>query len=55
MRLYNLIEYSDNYSKKLGILQQHCRNEPAVNNARDDTISFNVANVITHLLKLKPK
>ena len=28
MPMYNLIEYSDNYSKKSGILWQYCRDEP---------------------------
>ena len=32
MSMYNLTEYSDNYSKTSGILQQYCRDEPAVSN-----------------------
>ena len=32
MSMYNLIEYSDNYSKTSGILFQYFRNVPAVNN-----------------------
>ena len=32
MPMYNLIEYSDNYSRTSGILWQYCRNVPAVNN-----------------------
>ena len=30
MPMYNLIEYSDNYSKAPGILWQFCRDVPAV-------------------------
>ena len=44
----NLIEYSDNYWKKLGILWQYWRDKPIVNdngsiadfNAANDTISL---------------
>ena len=32
MQMYNLIEYSDNYSKASGILFQYYRNVPAVDN-----------------------
>ena len=32
MPMYNLIEYSDNYSKTSGILCQYHRDVPAVNN-----------------------
>ena len=46
MAIYNLIEYSDNYSKASINLWQYCRNEPAVNDG-------NVANATTNLLKLK--
>ena len=31
MPMYNLIEYSDNYSKNSGSLWQHYRDEPALN------------------------
>ena len=30
--MYNLIEYSDNYSKTSWILWKHCGNVPIVNN-----------------------
>ena len=30
MPMYNLIEYTDNYSKTSGILWQYCRDEPAL-------------------------
>ena len=33
MSIYNLIEYSDNYSKTSEILWQYCRDEPALNDA----------------------
>ena len=42
MPMYNLIEYSDNYSKTSGSLQQCCKDIPAVNNDGDIVI-FNGA------------
>ena len=33
MPMYNLIEYSDNYSKTSGSLWQYCKEIPGVNNA----------------------
>ena len=36
--MYNLIEYSDNYSKTSGSLWQYCRYEP--NNYMTDSESF---------------
>ena len=52
--VYNLIECSDNYSRKLGILWQYCRDEPALD---DDNVitDFTVANSITDLFKIKEK
>ena len=41
--IYNLIEYSDNYSKTSGSLWQYCKEIPAVNNA-SNIIDFNGAN-----------
>ena len=43
MPMYNLIEYSDNYSKTSGSLQQYCKEIPAIN---DDgaIVNFNGAN-----------
>ena len=35
MPMYNLIEYSDNYSKTSGSLWQYCKEIAAVNNAGD--------------------
>ena len=50
MPLYNLIEYSDNYSKTSAILWQYCRNEPAL--ADDSTrIDIDENNAITDRLK----
>ena len=49
---YNLIEYSDNYSKTSGSLWQFCKDIPAVNN--DDNVDFNGANA-TDLFSLKTK
>ena len=54
MPMYNLIEYSDNYSKTSGILWQYCRDEPTVydNGAITD---FTEANAITDSFKIKEK
>ena len=41
--MYNLIEYSDNYSKTSGSLWQYCKEMPAVNN-NGDIVIFNGAN-----------
>ena len=38
--MYNLIEYSDNYSKTLGGLWQYCKDIPALNN-NDNIVDFN--------------
>ena len=43
MPMYNLIEYSDNYSKTSGSLWQYCKEIPAVNN-NDEVVDFNGAN-----------
>ena len=43
MPMYNLIEYSDNYSKTSGSLWQYCKDIPAVND-NDDVVDFNGAN-----------
>ena len=37
LSICNLVEYSDNYSKKSEILRQNCRDKPAV--ANDDIIA----------------
>ena len=43
MPMYNLIEYSDNYSKTSGSLWQYCKEIPAINND-GNIIIFNGAN-----------
>ena len=43
MAMYNLIEYSDNYSETSGSLWQYCKEIPAVNND-GDIVDFNGAN-----------
>ena len=43
MPMYNLIEYSDDYSKTSGSLWQYCKEIPAVNND-GDIVDFNGAN-----------
>ena len=43
MPMYNLIEYSDNYSKTSGSLWQYCKEIPAVNN-NGNIVDFNGAN-----------
>ena len=43
MSMYSLKEYSDNYSKTSGSLQQYCRDIPAVNND-GNIVEFNGAN-----------
>ena len=40
MSMYNLIEYSDSYSKTSGSLWQYCKDIPAVNN-KGDIVNFN--------------
>ena len=53
--MYNLIEYSDNYSKTSGILQQYCRDEPAINPDDSKIAHFTEANAITDSFKIKEK
>ena len=43
MAMYNVMEYSDNYSKTSGSLWQYCKDIPAVNND-GDIVDFNGAN-----------
>ena len=50
--MHNLIEYSDNYSKKSGILWQFCRDVPAVNDDGEIT-AFSESNADTNLFKIK--
>ena len=51
--MYNLREYSDNYSKTSGSLWQYCKEILAVNNA-GDIVDFNGANA-TDSLNFKTK
>ena len=51
MPLYNLTEYSDNYSKTYGSLWQYCKDIPAVNN-NGNIVDFNEANT-TDLFNFK--
>ena len=51
MPMYNLIEYSDNYSKTLW---QYCRDEPALANNCDIT-DFNANNADSNSFKIKEK
>ena len=53
MPMYNLIEYSENYSKTSGSLWQYCKEVPAVNND-GNIIDFNRANA-TDLFNFKAK
>ena len=54
MSMFNLIEYSDNYSKTSGILWQYCRNQPTVDhNGNDD--DDNDDNSISDSFKIKEK
>ena len=46
MPMYNLIEYSDNYSKTSGILWQFCEDIPTVNN-NGNIVDFTGANATT--------
>ena len=54
MPMYNLVEYSDNYSKTCGILWQYCRDEPALDD--DGTITgLTEDNSDTNLFAIKQK
>ena len=44
MSMYNLIEYSDNYSKTSGSLWQYCKDIPAVDN-NNATVNFTENNL----------
>ena len=49
MPMYNLIEYSENYSKTSGILFQYCRDEPATNNNNNNN-NNNIMNLLILLM-----
>ena len=52
---YNLIEYSDHYSKKFGILWPYCRGELDVDATNGNIVDFTVPNSITDLFKTEEK
>ena len=52
MPMYNLIEYSDNYSQISRSLWQYCKDVPAVNN-NGNIVNFNKANATDLILKEK--
>ena len=52
MPMYNLIEYSENYSKTSGILWQYCKEIPALNND-GAIIGFNGADADSFNFKTK--
>ena len=58
MPMYNLIKYSDNYSKTSGVLRQYCRDEATINiiinNNNNEFIDFIDAN-LTNSFNLKVK
>ena len=53
MLIYNLIEYSDNYSKTSGSLRQYCKDIPAVNN--NSAIADFIDNNLTDSFNFKVK
>ena len=53
MSMYNLIEYSDNYSKTSESIWQSCKDIPAVNN-NGDIVDFTATNT-THSFRFKIK
>ena len=53
MSMYNLKEYSDNYSKTSGSFSQYCKDIPAVNNS-GEIVNFAVNN-LTDSFNLKAK
>ena len=52
MPMYNLIEYSDNYSKTSRILWQYCRHAPSLVNNGNIT-DFNEGNADTNSFTVK--
>ena len=54
MPMYNLIEYSDNYSKTSGSLWQYCKDILVINN-NGDIVDFNSANATTNSFNFKSK
>ena len=54
MSMYNLMKYSDNYSKTSGIFWQYCIDKPALANI-GDIPDFNAGNADTNSFKMKEK
>ena len=54
MLIYNLLEYSDNYSKTFGVLWQYCRNELAVD-GNGEIADFTAVDSLTNSFKIKEK
>ena len=54
MSMYNVIEYSDDYSKTSGILWQYCRDERALDDDGDND-AFNEVNCTTNSFKIEEK
>ena len=54
MSMYNLMEYSDNYSKRFRILWQYCRDETAVND-NGAIVDFIEDNADTNSFQIKQK
>ena len=48
MPMYNLIEYSDNYSKTSGSLWQYCKDILAANNS-GNIVDFSATELLIHL------
>ena len=53
--VFNLTEYSDNYSKTSGILLRYCRDEPAVNGAECHIYDLYAGNTTNNLFQIKEK
>ena len=53
MPMYNLIEYSDNYSKTSGNLWQYCKDIPAIDN-NNATVNF-IENNLTDSFNFKAR
>ena len=53
--MYNLKEYSDNYSKTCGISRQYCRDEPAIKAADENIVNFDADNAATDSFEIKEK
>ena len=52
--MYNLIEHSDNYLKTSGILQQYCKEEPALHD-KSEIVDFNANYANTNSFEIEQK